>query len=161
MPNPSPVVSNTTPLISLGELGLLDVLHQLYGDVWIPQAVFDEYQVGIPAHPLRPDLTSLPWVSVHAAPIDPAVPSHLDDGEREAIALARSVQARVLFIDEKQGRAAAKRLNLPLAGTMTVLLTAKQQGLIALVEPYIDQMLGQGRRISPQLRAQVLAQAGE
>ena len=49
MPNPNPVVSNTAPLISLGEVGLLDILHQLYGDVWIPQAVFDEYQIGIPA----------------------------------------------------------------------------------------------------------------
>jgi predicted nucleic acid-binding protein len=57
MLNPNPVVSNTTPLISLGEVGLLDVFHQLYGELWVPQAVFDEYQVGIPAHPQRPNLT--------------------------------------------------------------------------------------------------------
>jgi predicted nucleic acid-binding protein len=161
MPNPNPVVSNTTPLISLGEVGLFAIFHQLYGDVWIPQAVFDEYQIGIPHHPLRPDLVRLPWISVHPAPSDPAVPAHLDDGEREAIALARAVQARVLLMDERQGRAAAKSLNVPLAGTMAVLLTAKQHGMIALVQPYIDQMIGQGRRISPQLRALVLSQAGE
>lgn len=161
MPSPNPTVSNTTPLITLGEVDLLDVLRQLYGEVWIPQAVFHEYQIGLPTHPQRPDLTTLSWVIVHQSPPDPAVPSNLDDGEREAIALARAVQAHVLLIDEKQGRAAAKKLNLALAGTMTVLLTAKQQGIIALVQPYIDQMLAQGRRISPQLLAQVLSQAGE
>lgn len=161
MPTPNPVVSNTTPLISLGEVGLLGVFQSLYGELWIPQAVFDEYQVGVPSHPQRPDLTVLSWVTVHPAPVDPAVPLFLDAGERETIALARAVQAHVVFIDEKQGRAVARRLNMPLAGTMTVLLTAKQHGIITLVQPYIDQMIGQGRRISPHLRTQVLAQAGE
>ncbi len=50
-----PVISNTTPLITLAELGLLDLLRALYGLLWIPQAVFDEYQAGIATHPLRPD----------------------------------------------------------------------------------------------------------
>ncbi len=98
---------------------------------------------------------------MRAAPVDPAIPLFLDDGEREALALARAVQAHVLFIDEKQGRAIALRLNLPLAGTMTVLLTAKQRGLIPHVQPFLDQMIGQGRWMSPRLRAQVLARADE
>lgn len=158
---PNPVVSNTTPLISLAEVGLLDVLQALYPHVWIPPAVFDEYQAGIPAHPQRPALTGFPWISIHPAPDDPAVPTTLDPGEAEAIALARAVSARLVLIDERRGRAAAKRLGLPVSGSLGVLLEAKSERLIPHVRPYLDQMIAQGRRISPQLRAQALSLAGE
>ena len=36
------VVSDTTPLISLLKINRLDLLEKLFGDVLIPQAVFDE-----------------------------------------------------------------------------------------------------------------------
>lgn len=36
------VVSNTTPLISLLKLGRLDVLMELYQEILIPTAVFEE-----------------------------------------------------------------------------------------------------------------------
>jgi predicted nucleic acid-binding protein len=52
--NPGPVVSNTTPLINLVGVGLLDVLPGLYGTVWIPDAVVAEFSAG--AKPGDPDL---------------------------------------------------------------------------------------------------------
>jgi hypothetical protein len=39
------VVCNTSPLIKLAGVGLLDLLPQLYGAIWIPEAVRDEYLV--------------------------------------------------------------------------------------------------------------------
>jgi predicted nucleic acid-binding protein len=39
-------VSNTTPLINLVGVGLLDLLPPLYGAVWIPTAVHAEYVAG-------------------------------------------------------------------------------------------------------------------
>lgn len=48
-----------------------------------------------------------------------------------------------------------------MVGTLTVLLRAKQQGLLPAVEPVIATMLAQGRRISPALRAHALRLAGE
>ena len=36
------VVSDTTPLISLLKISRIDLLEKLFGDVLIPQAVFDE-----------------------------------------------------------------------------------------------------------------------
>ncbi len=158
---PGPVVSNTTPLISLGEIGLLDAVQALYGDLWIPEAVFSEYQAGISAHPNRPALDGLPWITVHHAPPDPAVPVTLDPGEAEAIALARASGARLVLIDEQRGRAAAKRLGLAVAGSIAVLLGAKAQAIIPLLRPYLDQMIAQGRRIGPRLYRQALVLAGE
>ena len=71
----NPVVSNTTPLITLGEVGLLHALRQIYGAIWIPQGVFNEYQRGLAAHPLRPDLQGITWITVHAALDDPLIPA--------------------------------------------------------------------------------------
>ena len=36
------VVSDTTPLISLMKVGRLDLINQLFGEVQIPNAVFEE-----------------------------------------------------------------------------------------------------------------------
>ena len=119
---PLPVVSNTTPLISLAEVGLINTLNALYGPVWIPTAVYREYQAGLATHPQRPSLDGFSWLSVHSAPIDPTVPDTLDPGEAEAIALARAIGARLVLIDEQRARAVAKRLALPLSGSIGVLV---------------------------------------
>ena len=155
------VVSNTTPLITLSGVGLLDLLPALYQAIQIPEAVYTEYQQGRLRVPGSPDLAELPWLSVHAAAPDSMIPVTLDAGEAEAIALARAVQARLILLDERHGRAAAARLGLPVAGSLAVLLQAKRQGLVPLVGPVLDQMIAQGRRIGPLLRTQVLASAGE
>lgn len=156
-----PVVSNTTPLLSLGEIGLLDIIYTLYGELWIPQAVFSEYQAEIPSHAIRPSLNGMPWIVVHTALPDAAEPATLDAGEAEAISLARSSGARLILIGEQRGGAAAKRLGLVVAGSIAVLLEAKAQAIVPRIRPYLDQMVAQGRRIGPRLYGQALSLAGE
>jgi uncharacterized protein len=46
----------------------------------------------------------------------------LDDGEREAIALALELGADFLLMDERKGRSAAKMHGLKVAGTLAVIL---------------------------------------
>ncbi len=134
---PNPVVSNTTPLITLAGVGLLDLLPALYQAVQIPEAVYAEYQAGRLRHPGSPDLDTLPWLTVHAAPPDPAIPETLDAGEAEAIALARASHAHLILLDERRGRAVATRLGLPVTGSLSVLLLAKQRELVPLVAPIL------------------------
>ena len=156
-----PVDSNTTPLITLGEIGLLDALRSLYGAVWIPQSVLAEYQHGQAAHPQRPDLAGIPWLIVHVAPSDPLIPASLDAGERDAIALARVAQASRILLDERDARAVAMRFDLVVTGSVGVLLAAKQMGIIPLVKSYLDRVVAQVRNISSSLYEQVIRQAGE
>ena len=40
------VISNTTPIIALALVQRLDLLHALYGEVWIPPAVAAELRAG-------------------------------------------------------------------------------------------------------------------
>ena len=86
----------------------------------------------------------------------------LNLGEAEAIALAVEVNATRLLIDERLGRQAAAVRGLRITGIFGVLLTAKQQGLIAAVKPAIDDSIAQANfRVSSQLYADVLAAANE
>lgn len=152
-------MTNTTPLITLAGIELLDLLPRLYGEVWAPRVVLDEYQVKAP--PTEPDLTQAPWLKVvGGVVIDPTLPL-LDAGEAAALSLAQTSGARLILLDERKARRIAARRGLPVAGTLAVLLRAKQQGVIAALRPYIIQMQTQGRRFHPDLITHLLTEAGE
>jgi predicted nucleic acid-binding protein len=55
-------VTNTTPLITLAGIGLLDLLPRLYDEIWAPRVVLEEYQVKAP--PTEPDLGKAAWLRV-------------------------------------------------------------------------------------------------
>ncbi|MFL5653470.1 MAG: DUF3368 domain-containing protein [Ktedonobacteraceae bacterium] len=152
-------MTNTTPLITLAGVGLLDLLPLLYGNVWTPRIVLDEYQAKAP--PTEPDLVLASWLTVvDAVIIDPTLPL-LDVGEAAALSLAQTIGARLILLDERKARRIAARIGLQVAGTLAVLLRAKQQGLIVAIRPYITQMQSQGRRFHPDLIARLLEDAGE
>ena len=152
-------MTNTTPLITLARVGLLELLPILYDKVWAPRIVLDEYQAKAP--PTEPDLAQVSWLTVvDAVIIDPTLPL-LDVGEAAALSLAQTIGARLILLDERKARRIAARIGLQVAGTLAVLLRAKQQGLIAAIQPYITQMQSQGRRFHPDLIARLLEDAGE
>ena len=159
--NPHLVISNTTPLISLAGVGLLDLLPAIYHEVWIPDIVHVEYQAGRATHAGSPDLDTLSWLQVHLAVPHPDVPTNLDAGEAAALALALHSSAQLVLLDEQRARREAVRMGLPIARTLTVLLEAKRRGHLPVVGPIIDQMIAQGRRISASLKIHVLLLAGE
>lgn len=154
-----PVVTNTTPLITLSGVGLLDLLPLLYGRVWAPRIVVDEYQAKAP--PTELDLAQTSWLTVvDTVIIDPTLPL-LDGGEAAALSLAQTIEARLILLDERKARRIAARIGLQVAGTLAVLLRAKQQRLIPAIRPYITQMQDQGRRFHPDLITHLLEDAGE
>ena len=60
--------------------------------------------------------------------------TELDPGEREAIALAESLRADALILDDKAARREAQRRNLRVIGTLRVLDDAAVAGLVDLPE---------------------------
>src|SRR5947209_20361479 len=121
----------------------------MYGQIWAPHIVVEEYQAKAP--PTEPDLVQAPWLRVvDDVVIDPTLPL-LDAGEAAALSLAKTIEARLILLDERKARRIAARLGLPVAGTLAVLLRAKQHEVIAAVRPYIIQMQSQGRRFHPDL----------
>lgn len=57
------VVSNTTPIISLLKIDKLEVLKDLYGEVFIPHEVFNEIEAGKNKE-YYTDLFKIEWIKV-------------------------------------------------------------------------------------------------
>ena len=133
---PKVVVANAGPLMALAKLNLLHLLKQLYGSVHFPRSVYDEVVVqGMQgghedAHTLHRFLSKEGWSPTDVSDLPEALAgAALDRGERDSIALALS-QAGLLLMDEERGRAAASQLDVPVHGTLGVLIQAYHGGLI-------------------------------
>lgn len=127
------VVADSSPLHYLILLGEVDLLQQLYAEVAIPEAVAAEL-----TKPAAPPVVSgwwarpPSWITVAAVTSNDiaSVPADLDLGERAAIALAQKIGADLLLIDETAGRAEARRRQIRVTGTLGVLRTAADLGLV-------------------------------
>jgi predicted nucleic acid-binding protein len=70
-------------------------------------------------------------------------------------------EARLVVVDERKARRYAERLRLPLTGTLGVLLTAKQAGLIDSVAFWVAKLQEEGLFLRPDLVHRVLQVSGE
>ena len=135
------VVSNTSPIIALAGIGQLDLLRAVHGEILVPDAVFDEITVAGAGQPGAREVAAAEWIKRRPAldaPLVNALSLELDAGEAQAIALAVEVRADLILLDERRGRRAAQRLGLTIAGTLGVLIAAKDRGVLAHVRPMLD-----------------------
>jgi predicted nucleic acid-binding protein len=125
------VVADATPVQYLVRIKAVNVLLPLYHRVLVPQSVARELQQNNTPAAVRAWIAQPPaWCEVRPdPPADPTL-AFLDAGERAAIALAESVAADRLLMDERQGRTEAKRRHLPVTGTLGVVADAHVAGLL-------------------------------
>jgi uncharacterized protein len=136
------VICNTSPLQYLHQLDLLHLLPQLAGRVTVPAAVVAELEAGRKQGVNLPDLTALSWLTISHPISEPVLPLVVDlgPGETEVLALALERQGAIVVLNDNLARQIAQTLNVPLTGTLGVLLSAKRAGLIPTVAPYLDQL---------------------
>ena len=154
------VISDTTAISNLIQIGELDLLKKLYARIIIPAAVFDELMMlESPGLKIR-SILKKDWIEVHASSstvLLQEIELSLDKGEAEAIVLAIETGADLLLIDEKSGRKIAEARGVPIIGTIGVLLNAKQLGLISSVQEKMDDLREVGFWISDKFYDQVLS----
>jgi len=159
------VVSDTTPLIGLAQIQRFDLLRQLFGQVYIPQAVYDEAVVaGHEAGGARHQVSSATWIKIVSVKDRLAVEVLLDEmdlGEAEAIVLARELGADWVLMDERKGRRKLAQMGINRIGTLGILLKAKQLGLLEAVRPEIEKLRHQSFSMSQEVIDAVLKQANE
>ena len=86
----------------------------------------------------------------------------MDEGEAEAIVLMLETRADKLLIDDQEGRSKAVELQLPVIGTLGILLIAKQRGLLEVIKPQVEALITIAKfRISSALFDHALTLAGE
>ena len=157
------VISNTSPLLYLYRIGVLEWLPRLCSDIWIPHAVVRELQEGQQKGYDVPVPGAYTWLQV----VEPqAVPSEwlaldLGAGELAVLALPLEHPQRVVLLDDGRARRIAQAASVTVWGTLQVILEAKAQGLTERIAPHIDQLRAAGLWMSDVLRHRVLALAGE
>ena len=131
-----PVISNSSPLIALTQIGRLALLGQLHTCISIPPAVAKE---------VEPTVAKLPdWVLVQelAHPLQPStVSGSIGPGEREVISLGLELRATLLILDEQPARRLATSLGFRVIGTVGLLMAGKERGFLAKIRPELDRLL--------------------
>ncbi len=157
------VICNTSPLQYLHQIGHLDLLRRLAGNIIVPRAVVDELAVGRMAGLSLPDPSKLDWVLVRRPRGEQAVRliTDLGPGESEVLMLGLELPDTVLILDDGLARRVAESLELRFTGTLGLLLDAKRLELIPAVSPLLDQLQELRFRLAPHTRRAVLELAGE
>lgn len=161
------VISDTSVITNLAAIGQLQLLSQLYNQVTIPEAVYRELADIDPPVPGSLEVQTAPWIEVRQVTNYKVVKYlmnevWLDPGESEAIALALELNAELLLIDERRGRAEADRLGVRITGLLGILVEAKRKNLIVAVKPLLDALIATSEfRVSSALYKQILDVADE
>jgi len=137
-------VANSSPFIGLDRIGRLDIMGALFARLIVPEAVARE--VG--------DLPA--WACVQPfsqPPLLRAFPPRIHPGEAAVILLGLEHPGAVLVLDDWYAREFAFSRQLPVIGTVGLLLRAKAQGLVPEVSALLDQLQGAGFRIAPRVVA--------
>ncbi len=151
------VVSDTSALTSLLQIGRVELLAQVYSEVFIPEAVRNEL---LREHPTLPGPVRCQPVANQAEVR--RLLQELDAGEAEAIVLAKELKADDLLMDETLGRRVATREGVHVIGLLGVLLEAKGRGLIPSVRQLTEELEHKARfRVSSSVKEIIFRAAGE
>lgn len=151
------VVADASPLRYLILIEHVHVLPALFGAVIVPPAVVAELTNERTPQEVRAWLANRPeWLRVQAPRETlPQLRGEIDDGEREAIALALEVAADALLIDDRDGRRHAELLNCRAVGTLGVLADAADRGFAEL-SVALERLSGTNFRVGSRLIEQLL-----
>lgn len=156
-------VVNASPLICLGKLGHLDWLGALASEIVIPSGVANEVGTG-PA-----DDAAREWLrGAGAAYVCPVgqIPEEiagwdLGRGESEVLTWARARHDHVAILDDRAARRCADVFNVPVCGTVGILMRAKRRKLLRDLTTALDDAAKAGLYVSPAVRREALRLVGE
>jgi predicted nucleic acid-binding protein len=147
------IISDTSCFITLSNVGELELLRLLFKQIVTTPEIAKEFGESLPE-----------WVEIIAVS-DKAkqelLEIQVDKGEASAIALALENPSSFLILDDNKARKLAQNLRLEITGTIGVVVTAKQKGIISSIKPILQKIKDTNFRISAELELQALLQANE
>ena len=155
------VVSNTTPIISLASIRRIDILKHLFGEIIVPQAVYNEIKAKKSYGHKEIDLDFIQVKNVKGELYKDLLLNQLDLGEAETILLAKELNADIAIIDENLAYKIAQNSGLDVTRTLSILLKAKNMGIIDNIKPLLDEMISKGRWYSQKVYDSFLKKIGE
>ena len=159
------IVSDTSPISNLFIINQLHLLHTIYGRIIIPDAVYMELMALEQSNFDLSEIQNASWIEQKNVTDISQLKKYenlIDQGESEAIVLAKELHADLLLIDETRGREVAAKEGIRTIGLLGVLIEAKKLKHITMVKPIMDELRTKARfRIKDELYAEVLRLVGE
>lgn len=146
-----PAVINASPVIILARAGYLDLLPKLVSPIVIPLAVVTEINAG-PADDAAVRFLARPtWLSVVdlTPALSPLAVWRLGQGESEVLEYAQRNPGTIAILDDKAARRAARVLQVPVTGTLGVLLAAVRSRLLPSLSEAIEAVRVCGLYVDP------------
>jgi len=155
------VVSNSSPLIYLAKIGRLNLIKNVYGKIWIPEAVFHETVTQ--GKILKITDASIIEKAVGKWILKEKISSETDSkyaflnennkiglGEKQALKLCKQLNADII-VDDKEARRVSRILRVKPIGTCGILVQAHRKGLISTneAEQILDNLIKTNFRIDP------------
>jgi predicted nucleic acid-binding protein len=154
------VIADSGPIFSLAIINKLSLLVELFDDIKISQAVWNE----ISNDDTKPCHASIcQFFKERVAQIKGfnELTFVMDYGESESVILYKELQANYLLIDDKKARSIAENFDVNCIGTIGLLLIAKEKHLINSLNPLFEEFIKNKRFYSTELLNNILIRSGE
>ncbi len=147
------IISDTSCFIILNNIGELELLYKVYGQIITTSDIAKEYGDVLPE-----------WVVIIDA-IDryrqQLLEMQIDKGESSAIALALETPGCTVILDDYKARKIAEKLGITITGTIGVIIRAKLNGIIPSIKPLLEKIKQTNFRLSIEVEMFALKAAQE
>lgn len=154
------VIADSGAVFSLAIIKELELLNQLFDEVKISKAVWEEISFDKTTEFyekmelfFKPKITNIKGFNNLAFV--------MDYGESESIILYRELNADFLLIDDKKARNIAESFDIKCIGTLGILSVAKSKGIIIELKPIFEKLLKNDRYYSIDLLNSLLEKHNE
>jgi predicted nucleic acid-binding protein len=157
-------IFNASPVILLGKIHQLHLIEALSPEFRIPSAVIEEIGAGCSDDPAVKWLKK-PSIADHIvdAPTAPffLIQWDLGAGETAVLSLALTEIGSVAVLDDLAARKFAQTFQVPLVGTLGLLVRAKNAGLVDRIAPHVQSLQSVGANLSHTVISSALVLANE
>ena len=132
------LIADSSALIALAVVDKLDILEALFGEVYVPRAVYDEVSQQSKGESEKLALYCKDKVLDITSEVNLNI--SLGSGESEAIILYKEKSADFLLCDDKKAKKFAQTFGVNVIGSLGILLKAKENKLILEISPLIEKL---------------------
>lgn len=147
------IISDTSCFIILSNIGELELLNKIYGQIITTADIAKEYGEVLPQ-----------WVEIVAVKDkyrQQLLEMQIDKGESSAIALALETPGCIIILDDYKARKIAQQLAITFTGTIGVIVKAKLKGIIPSIKPFLEKIKQTDFHLSIEIELQALKEANE
>ena len=155
-------VVNASPLILFARVGRLDLIERLAPTILIPNAVIQKVRAGQQKDPAT--ASALKWADRYRVEDVALVATieHWDPGPGESQVIAHSIgRPRWTVLDDRAARRCANAHDVPVIGSLGVVLRSKKNGHIDGARPLVEALIAAGMFLDDEFVNRALESIGE